>query len=118
MGNEIIYICNSINNKNVREGELEILEKFEKELYFQFGENQMNIKKRFYNDIETLNKDFEELLKLKKEAKNISVPVENVDNFVDKEATQELVKEEKSDEIENEFKNNSKKVTKIKHLRK
>ena len=62
---EIIYVCNSTNNKNVREGELEILRKHEDELYFEFGENETNRKKRFYKDKETLNKDFNELLKLK-----------------------------------------------------
>lgn len=65
MDNEIIYVCNSINNKNVRGGELNILEKHEEQLYFEFGSDRMNTKKRFYNDIDTLNKDFNELLKLK-----------------------------------------------------
>lgn len=70
MAYEIIYVCNSINNKNVRNGELKILRKIEKELYFEFGETEMNIKKRFYNDIETLNKDFNALKKLQEEEKN------------------------------------------------
>lgn len=65
MANEIIYVCNSTNNKNVREGELEILRAFPEKLYFEFGESETNIKKRFYNDLETLNKDFNALLKLK-----------------------------------------------------
>ena len=78
MANEIIYVCHSINNKNVRDGELNILEKFPEKLYFQFGENNMNIKKRFYNDLETLNKDFENLLKLKNN-KNIVIDSEEID---------------------------------------
>ena len=65
MAYEIIYVCNSINNKNIRDGELNILEKHEEQLCFEFGADNMNIKKRFYNDIETLNKDFDALLKLK-----------------------------------------------------
>ncbi len=69
MAYEIIYVCNSINNKNVRSGELNILEKHEEQLYFEFGSDKMNIKKRFYNDIETLNKDFNALLKLKNKEK-------------------------------------------------
>lgn len=92
MGGEVIYVCNSINNKNVREGELEILEKHEDQLYFEFGENQMNIKKRFYNDLETLNKDFNALLKLKdkkvireekkeKEEKILEEPKKNFKKF-------------------------------------
>ena len=81
MANEIIYVCHSINNKNVRDGELNILEKFPEKLYFQFGENNMNIKKRFYNDLETLNKDFENLLKLKNNSKNTAIDseIENID---------------------------------------
>jgi len=69
MAYEIIYVCDSINNKNVREGELNILEKYEEQLYFQFGTDEMNIKKRFYNDVETLNKDFDALVKLKNKEK-------------------------------------------------
>lgn len=74
MAYEIIYVCNSTNNKNVREGELEILRKKEDQLYFEFGESEMNVKKRFYNDLETLNKDFEALTKLKN--KVVEEPVE------------------------------------------
>lgn len=65
---EIIFKCNSINNKNIREGELKILRKNESGLYFEFGENEMNRKKRYYNDLETLNKDYEKVLKLKAES--------------------------------------------------
>lgn len=77
MAYEIIYVCDSINNKNVREGELNILEKYEEQLYFVFGSDEMNTKKRFYNDIETLNKDFDALMKLKK-GKKVSEQFEEV----------------------------------------
>lgn len=69
MASEIIYVCHSINNKNVREGELKVLRKYEDKLYFEFGENEVNVKKRFYKDKETLNKDFDALMKMK-ESKN------------------------------------------------
>lgn len=62
---DIIYVCNSINNKNIRKGELEILRKYEDKLYFEFGTSETNIKKRFYNDLKTLNKDYDAILKLK-----------------------------------------------------
>ena len=69
MASEIIYVCHSINNKNVREGELQVLRKYEDKLYFEFGENEINVKKRYYKDKETLNKDFDTLMKMK-ESKN------------------------------------------------
>lgn len=62
---EIVYVCKSTNNKNVRANELVILEKHPEELYFIFGENNVNAKKRYYNDLETLNEDFEALQKIK-----------------------------------------------------
>lgn len=68
MACEIIFKCNSINNKNIREGELKILRKNASGLFFEFGENETNRKKRFYKDLETLNKDYEKVLKLKNEA--------------------------------------------------
>ena len=96
MTDGIIYVCHSTNNKNVREGELEILRKFEDKLYFEFGENEMNLKKRFYDDVETLNKDFKALLKLK-------------DN---KEAELEELSEDETEEVENETKKPYKKLNK------
>ena len=96
MTDGIIYVCHSKNNKNVREGELEILRKFEDKLYFEFGENEMNLKKRFYDDVETLNKDFKALLKLK-------------DN---KEAELEELSEDETEEVENETKKPYKKLSK------
>lgn len=65
MNNEIVFVCNSVNNRNVRGNELVILRKNEDQKYFEFGENENNIKKRFYKDLETLNKDFEEVSKIK-----------------------------------------------------
>ena len=69
MDKDIIFVCNSINNKNIREGELKILRKYEDKLYFEFGANELNIKKRFYENLETLNKDFEKILKIKNDEK-------------------------------------------------
>lgn len=85
MGSEIIYVCHSINNKNVREGELKILEKHENELYFEFGENAMNVKKRYYNDVETLNKDFEALLRLKEEEDSYNKSTKAEENLEEKD---------------------------------
>ena len=65
MASEIIYVCHSINNKNVREGELKVLRKHEDKLYFEFGEDEVNVKKRYYKDKATLNKDFDALMKMK-----------------------------------------------------
>lgn len=65
MNCEIVYSCNSTNNKNVRANELKILRKFEDDLYFEFGDSENNTKKRFYKNVETLNKDFEAIEKIK-----------------------------------------------------
>lgn len=77
MAYEVIYVCDSINNKKIRQGELNILEKHEKQLCFEFGADEMNKKKRFYNDVETLNKDFDALMKLKN-SEQVSEQVEEV----------------------------------------
>ena len=104
MASEIIYVCNSKNNKNVREGELEILRKFENSLYFEFGESEMNIKKRYYDDVDTLNKDFNSLMTLKNaEVKKIvdvepEVVVEEAIKNIEKEAEEEPKVEEKKTE--------------------
>lgn len=72
---EIIFKCNSVNNKNIRANELKILEKHPEELYFIFGENRINTKKRYYENLEKLNKDFDKLKELKekmeKDSKNV-----------------------------------------------
>lgn len=80
---EIIFTCNSINNKNIRANELKFLEKRPEELYFIFGESKINAKKRYYENLDVLNEDFEKVKELKekmeKESKNI------VKNFVPEE---------------------------------
>lgn len=65
MTSEIVYVCNSINNKNVRGNELKILRKNKEELYFEFGESESNIKKRLYRNLDVLNKDYEAVEKIK-----------------------------------------------------
>lgn len=91
MAYEIIYECHSTNNKNVRDGELNILRKFEDQLYFEFGSDEMNVKKRTYDDLDTLRKDFDALTKLKEKGSNV------VENPIKKE---EPKKEEQPIEIE------------------
>lgn len=100
MAYEVIYVCNSINNKNIRRGELKILRKNEEELYFEFGESESNIKKRFYRNIETLNKDYEavERLKNKEDGKEVEI--------------REVEKEEAAEEMEEEPRENKMKKTK------
>lgn len=63
----IIFRCHSINNTIIRQGELKILKKYPEKLYFEFGATPTNIKKRYYKDEETLNKDYKEVLALKEE---------------------------------------------------
>lgn len=77
MNCEIVYTCNSTNNKNVRANELKILRKFEDSLYFEFGDSENNIKKRFYRNIETLNKDYAAIEKIKERLEN-EVKVEEI----------------------------------------
>lgn len=99
MAYEVIYVCNSINNKNIRRGELNILRKNEEELYFEFGESESNIKKRFYRNVETLNKDYEavERLKNKEDKKEVEM--------------QEEVREEVKEEVrENKMKKTKKNI--------
>lgn len=67
MTSEIVYVCNSINNKNVRGNELKILRKNVEELYFEFGESESNIKKRFYRNLDILNKDYEAVERIKEQ---------------------------------------------------
>lgn len=111
MAYEIIYVCHSINNKNIREGELNILEKHEEQLCFHFGTDEMNIKKRFYNDIETLNKDFDALLKLKKTqdktvkietqiSETINIPEQEPKEIIKKEIRKEPKKTQKEDKLD------------------
>lgn len=65
---EIVYKCKSKNNKNVRDNELKILrENRTLGLCFEFGESEMNLKKRFYDDEKTFEEDFASLQKIKKD---------------------------------------------------
>ena len=90
---EIIYVCNSVNNKNVRRGELEILRKVaDNELCFEFGKDEMNLKKRFYSNKEDLEKDYNALLKLKEKESAEEITQEVVEEIQEKE---EVVIEEK-----------------------
>lgn len=77
MNCEIVYTCNSTNNKNVRANELKILRKFEDSLYFEFGDSENNIKKRFYRNIETLDKDYAAIENIKARLEN-EVKVEEI----------------------------------------
>lgn len=95
---DIIYVCNSKNNKNVRSGELNILRKHPtNKLCFEFGESEMNIKKRFYDDVETMEKDFAALEKLAKEERKENEKVKEEKD--EKEESFVLEEEEKPEEI-------------------
>lgn len=85
---EIIYVCKSINNKNVREGELNILRKCNKDdLCFEFGESEINLKKRYYNNEKDFEDDFKALEKLRESDKS-----KNNKEEVTQETTQEVEK--------------------------
>ena len=111
MAYEVIYVCNSINNQRIRQGELNILEKHENQLYFEFGADEMNKKKRFYNDIETLNKDFDALMKLK----NGEQTSEQFEEVADGEFRSVPIFEETKKEIKKETKKPSKEEKKDKY---
>lgn len=96
MVSEIVYVCNSINNKNIRGNELKILRKVEEELCFEFGESESNIKKRFYRNLESLNKDYAAVEKIK-------IKLEN------EEDVKEEVKEEEVEEVKDILKENKEK---------
>lgn len=111
MAYEVIYVCDSINNKKIREGELNILEKHENQLFFEFGSDEMNKKKRFYNDIETLNKDFDALMKLK----NGEQTSEQVEEVADGEFRSVPIFEETEKETKKESREPSKEEKKDKY---
>ena len=106
MNNEVIYVCHSTNNKNVRANELEVLRKYEDKLYFEFGENENNIKKRFYDDTKTLNKDFEAILKIKDNLAKEEKEEIKEDNITDEEIEEKFIEKiqelPKIEEIEEE----------------
>ena len=107
---DIVYTCNSINNKNVRGNELKILRKVEDQLCFEFGESENNTKRRFYRNLETLNKDFEELEKIKEkmEKEEKQKAEEIIDNITEAIAS---VEEKKTDVFKKaKTKNGKKKI--------
>lgn len=106
MAYEVIYVCNSINNQRIRQGELNILEKHENQLYFEFGSDEMNKKKRFYNDVETLNKDFDALLKLKERENKLIKAVDKLNENI------KLAYKESEEVVEEEIKKELKKIPK------
>ena len=69
MENEEIFVCKAINNKTVRYSQLNILRKLEKEMAFEFGKDESNLKKRYYNSVEEMELDFNQLLEKKKVCK-------------------------------------------------
>ena len=70
MENEEIFVCKAINNKTVRYSQLNILRKLEKEMAFEFGKDESNLKKRYYNSVEEMELDFNKLLEKKKSMQN------------------------------------------------
>lgn len=119
MAYEVIYVCNSINNQRIRQGELNILEKHENQLFFEFGSDEMNKKKRFYNDIETLNKDFDALMKLKNGEQTSEQTSEQISEQFEEVADGEFrsvpIFEETKKEIKKETKKPSKEEKKDKY---
>lgn len=115
MAYEVIYVCDSINNKKIRQGELNILEKHENQLFFEFGSDEMNKKKRFYNDIETLNKDFDALMKLKNGEQTSEQISEQFEEVADGEFRSVPIFEENKEEIKKETKKPSKEEKKDKY---
>lgn len=95
MNCEIVYVCNSINNKNIRANELNVLRKDEEKLCFEFGESESNIKIRFYRDLKTLNADYGKIEEIKRNLENEEVKVENEEDMEIKaeEAIDKLIKE-------------------------
>jgi hypothetical protein len=93
---DVVFTCNSINNKNVRGNELKILRKIEEELCFEFGETENNVKRRFYKDLETLNKDFEQVEKIKVDLEK-EIPDEVVEAVISiEEPKKEIFKKPKN----------------------
>lgn len=96
MNCEIVYVCNSKNNKNVRANELEILRKVEGRNYFEFGESENNIKKRFYDDMKVLEKDFSEITAIKEKLKKDEEPKKEVEAEPKKEVVESPKKQEEN----------------------
>lgn len=79
---EVVFECHSLNNKNVRANELKILRKRTGEKAFEFGEDEKNIKVRYYNNEDLFEKDFKELQALKKSLEN-ETKKEKVEEYFD-----------------------------------
>lgn len=103
MNCEIVYVCHSKNNKNVRANELEILRKIEGRNYFEFGESENNIKKRFYDDMTILEKEFSEIMAIKAKLEKD----EEIQEEAEAEPKKEVVEESKKQE-ENFYKTRNK----------
>lgn len=73
--NDIVEV-KATNKSFVRVNELKILELHEEELYYLYGANYVNAKKRYYNDVETLKKDYN-MLKQLRDKRNSKPIVEN-----------------------------------------
>lgn len=94
MNCEVVYVCNSTNNKNVRANELNVLRKFEDKLYFEFGDSENNIKKRFYKDVEVLNKDFKAIEKIKSKIEEEKIKEDKKESIeLIQEKTEEIAKD-------------------------
>lgn len=95
MAYDIIFTCKSINNKNVRDGELKILRKSTNEnLCFEFGENEMNIKKRYYDNERDFEDDFTKLSMIK-EADEKEVNNKEIKEKEEEEKESEIPKQKK-----------------------
>lgn len=109
---EIIYVCKSKNNKNVRENELKILRKSENvEFCFEFGTDENNLKKRFYDNKDFFEHDFKELSKIKKNLDSGKSLQKNDKVEEDSKPVEVEIKEDKP--IEKEIKFNKHKRGKI-----
>lgn len=106
---DVVFVCDSVNNKNVRGNELAILRKVEDQLCFEFGESENNIKKRFYRNLETLNKDFEKLEKIKEKMEAEKVSVKEEERTAGYAEVLEPIKEKK-EEVFKKTKNAKKKI--------
>lgn len=107
MNNEIVYVCNSVNNKNIRANELKILRKVEEKLCFEFGESESNIKLRFYRSIEDLNKDYETVQKIKEKLENKEIKDKEEPVLKDIETENQLEEEIEEEKLFKEYKNKS-----------
>lgn len=76
MDESIIFKCKSKNNTYVRKGELKFLRKIDN-TSFEFGADEINMKKRFYDSEEVMLKDYNSLVELKKQEEENITKVKN-----------------------------------------